>query len=162
MRKIKLEFKASYSKYYSVDSERNEKIFNITKQYLQALLETQKYLFLETALVAYGFDPAKFPEQTLRSAWLGYDKRNKVHVYLKNRIMLERKNIHTGKKYYKKVPFIVFEVNDNYEYAKEYVRQSAYRNIKKHEALKRSDKPGYVFDDFDPVTAMKEYTGSIL
>lgn len=161
MNKIKLEFKASQSKYYLADAERNEKIFNITKQYLQALLEIRKYLFLETALVAYGFDPAKFPEHTLKSAWISWDKRNKVHVHLKNRKILERKDLHTGKKYYKNIPFIVFEVNDNHEYAEEYARQSAYKTIKKHAALKCKDKPRYVFDDFNPVAAMKDYTGPV-
>lgn len=162
MGKIKLDLRVSQSKYYSTDDpENNKKLFDITKQYLQTILDTKKYLFLETALTAYGFDPSKFQEQKLRSAWFAWDKRNKVRVYLVNHKILERKNTRTGKKYYKNVQSIVFEVNDNYEYAEEYARQSTYRTIKKHEALKCSDKPKYIFDDFNPVAAMKKYTGPV-
>lgn len=160
MGKIRLSLRVSQSKYFSSDPEYNEKFFDITKQYLQMILDTKKYLFLETALAAYGFDK-RYPEHKLGSAWFAWDKRNKIHVYIVNHKILERKNTRTGKKYYKNVQSIVFEVDDNHEYAEEYARQSAHRTIKKHEALKCSDKPRYVFDDFNPIAAMKDYTGPV-
>jgi len=153
MGKIRLDLRVSQSKYFSSDPEYNRQFFDITKKYLQMILDNQKYLFLETALAAYGFEK-RYPEYKLRSAWFAWDKRNKIHVYLVNHKILERKNTRTGKKYYKNVQSIVFEVCDNSKCAEEYAMVRAIRpTIKKHE----------FFRDYSPTDGVfhETYTGPV-
>lgn len=133
---MKIEVRLSTSKYLKNPDYRRE-MFEITKKYLQKRFEIQRYLFLEEALEAFGFPTLySYPTSTLRSAWLYFDERNKVRIKFKYIRVLERKNLKTGKKYYKKVPVLVFELNKNPEYADAFAMASEHRIVRKGDFLR--------------------------
>ena len=135
---MRLALRLSNSKYYSKDPKQNEQRFDIIKQYLQMCLEAQTFLLLKDAVTAFGFDDnvrgISYPKG--ENAWICWDKRNKVRVHLENRKILERKDLLTGKKYYKYAQFIVFDIHDNWKYAEAYIEQTAYRKVGRHEYLR--------------------------
>jgi len=144
---MKIQVRLSASKYLKDVSHRRE-MFEITKKYLQKRFEIQKYLFLEEALEAFGFSTA-YPASTLRSAWLYFDKRNKISIKFKYIRVLERKELKTGKKYYKKVPVLVFELDKNSEYAEAFAMASEHRIVKKDEGFKIRNGAAIIFSKGD-------------
>jgi len=135
---MKIQVRLSASKYLKNPDHRRE-MFEITKKYLQKRFEIQRYLFLEEALEAFGFSTAIYPESTSRSAWLYFDKRNKISIKFKYIRVLERKELKTGKKYYKKVPVLVFELDKNSKYADAFAIASEHRIVKKGDFLRVRD-----------------------
>lgn len=141
---MKIQVHLSASKYLKNPDHRRE-MFEITKKYLQKRFEIQRYLFLEEALEAFGFSTVIYPESTRRSAWLYFDKRNKIRIKFKCIRVLERKNLKTGKKYYKKVPVLVFELDKNPEYADAFAMVSEGHIVKKGDFLRvRNGSVSYI------------------